>query len=176
MATTYQKSTSMLDYLKSVEISVKNDFIHADKSEGFIFKPINDKDRVDLYVTKVDGVVAGCVVARELKKDDYKMFKEFIPEQNAKFIDKLVIKNWHRKNGLGQNLVNFICNEFESYPIYTVIRLDPDKNMGAVKIANNLGFKQISQIEYFNKDFMDNATWGLFELKAKLILQDTIVE
>ena len=163
MSTNYEKTESMLDYLKCVEISIKSDFLHADKSEGFIFRSVNDKDKNNLHVVKLDGVVAGVAVVRDINKEEQKMFKKLQPEQDALIVDKLVIKSWHRNLGLGTGLVDFISHTYQTQPLYAIVRVEPDKNIFASKIFDKLGFKVIMQADYFNKDFNDQATWALYK-------------
>ncbi len=163
MSITYEKTQSMLDYLKCVEISIKSDFLHADKSEGFIFRPVNDKDRPYLHVVKQDGVVAGLSVVRAPSKDESKMFKKIELEEEALIIDKLVIKSWHRNIGLGTGLVEYICTTYPDQPLYAIVRQSPDNNIFANKIFKKLGFEICSTVDYFNKDFNDQATWALYK-------------
>ena len=163
MGVKYEKCESIIDYLKSVEISVKSDFIHADKSEGFIFKPINESDRPYLYVVKVDGVVAGAVVVRPIKEADYKMFKHFVPMPDSLILDKLVVKTWHRNIGLGGGLVEYITQQFADTTLYAIVRVEPEQNLAAIKICNKTGFGKVLQTKYFNKDFNDEAVWRLYQ-------------
>jgi len=162
MSTSFEQCKNAIEYLKAVEISVKSDFIHADKSEGFIFRPINDKDKNNLFVVKQDGVVSGAVVVRNIQKDDYKMFKNFAPMPNALILDKLVVKLWHRNLGLATGLIEYVLNTFAN-PLYAIVRVSPENNIPTHKIMKKFGFEQIAQTEYFNKEFNDNACWALYQ-------------
>ena len=169
MSIIYEKCTKIIDYLKSVEISVKNDFLHADKQEGFIFKPINEKDKDFLYIVKQDGVVSGAVVVREILKEDYKMFKNFVPKDNSFIIDKLVIKSWHRNLGLGYGLIKFITEQFKNNNLYAIARVSPQSFVATHKILNKLNFVKVQESKFLNKDYNDEAVWALYELEQNKI-------
>ncbi len=166
MSVQYEKTDKVIDYLKSVEISIKSDFLHADKSEGFIYRSINDKDRPYLNVVKQDGVVSGVVVVRPIDKNDYKSFKKIEIEQDALILDKLVIKSWHRNLGLGTGLVDFVKQTYGQSPLYALVRQDPQKNIYATKIFDKTGFVVVGQATILNKDFNDEATWAMYKLET----------
>ena len=163
MGVKYEKCESIIDYLKSVEISVKSSFIHADKSEGFIFTPINESDRPYLYVAKVDGVVAGAVVVRPIVESDYKMYKHFVPSPDSMIIDKLVVKSWHRNVGLGGGLIEYVTGLYANTVLYAIVRVEPEKNVAAMKICDKNGFGKLLQTKYYNKDYNDEGVWNLYQ-------------
>ena len=108
-----------------------------------------------VLVAKINNEIIGFVVCLEAGADYTSLNYKYISKKAKKFvyIDRVAIKNEHRRSGVGKNLYEIIFNYSEKYelPVYCEVNTKP-KNQPSLDFHKKIGFFKIG-----SKNFKDHS-------------------
>lgn len=109
-----------------------------------------------LYVLKKNGEVLGAIIINQKQHPEYKRmpWKTPVPDEQVIAVHTLVVDPGHRKEGLGEKLVQF-CIEFCKNAGMKEIRLDTHyANIPARRLYEKCGFQSLGCQEAFEDGMM----------------------
>jgi predicted GNAT superfamily acetyltransferase len=118
-----------------------------------------------VLAAKICNEIIGFVVCLEAGSAYTSPNYKFISQQAEKFvyIDRIAIKNQHRRSGVGKSLYEIIFNYSEKFelPIYCEVNTKP-KNQPSLDFHKKIGFFKIGSknfkdhsVAYFSKTYCD---------------------
>ncbi len=112
---------------------------------------IQDVEREELFVLKVNARIVGCIVSSKRMDDEYKAMKWLTTDRHNLYIHRLAVHPEFQGLGYAQQLMCFVEQQAVTHK-YQSIRLDTfSKNKRNQKFYELRGYKKLGDIHFPNQ-------------------------